>query len=90
MPKEWLSRVGPPAQDSGVGLAGMRERLNQLKGGLEIEPADPGTRLRAIVPLVAERHRLASVRFQRHGYTALPEKPKVRENFRWTGLGQKT
>ena len=38
-------------RDSGVGLAGMRERLNDLKGQLEIEPADPGTRLRAIVPL---------------------------------------
>ena len=54
MPEEWLSRLGPPAQDSGVGLAGMRERLNELKGGLEIEAADPGMRLRAIVPLVAD------------------------------------
>jgi signal transduction histidine kinase len=59
MPKEWLSRVGAPVKDSGVGLAGMRERLNELKGGLEIEAADPGTRLRAIVPLPAERNRLA-------------------------------
>ncbi|MGA9813979.1 MAG: sensor histidine kinase [Terriglobales bacterium] len=54
MPSEWLSRTGPPAQDSGVGLAGMRERLNELKGELEIEAADPGLRLRAVVPLVAE------------------------------------
>ncbi len=29
-------------------------------------------------------------RFKRHGYTALPKKPKVWEDFRWTGLGQKT
>ncbi len=61
MPEEWWSRVGPPVQDSGVGLAGMRERLNELTGGLEIEPADPGTRLRAIVPLLGERNRLAPV-----------------------------
>jgi hypothetical protein len=28
--------------------------LNELRGGLEIEAADPGMKLRAIVPLVAE------------------------------------
>ena len=39
----------------------MRERLNELKGGLEIEAADPGTRLRAIVPLLAEPDRLAHI-----------------------------
>ena len=39
--------------NSGVGLAGMRERMNDLKGDLEIASADPGTRLRAIVPLPA-------------------------------------
>jgi len=54
MPKEMLNRLGPLAQDSGVGLAGMRERLNELRGGLEIEAADPGMRLRAVVPLPAE------------------------------------
>ena len=37
----------------------MRERVNELKGGLEIEAADPGLRLRAIVPLVAALHRPA-------------------------------
>jgi signal transduction histidine kinase len=53
IPKELLGRLGLPVKDSGVGLAGMRERMNELKGGLEIEPIDPGTRLRAIVPLFA-------------------------------------
>jgi signal transduction histidine kinase len=51
MPTEWSSRLGQPVHASGVGLAGMRERLNELKGGLEIELAEPGTRLRAIVPV---------------------------------------
>jgi signal transduction histidine kinase len=51
---ELLSCLGPLGRDSGVGLAGMRERLNELKGGLEIEQADPGMRLRAIVPLFAQ------------------------------------
>jgi two-component system, NarL family, sensor kinase len=59
IPGEWLSRNGPPVRDSGVGLAGMRERLNELKGRLELEPADPGTRLRAIVPRFAGLHLLA-------------------------------
>jgi signal transduction histidine kinase len=54
IPEQRLSQMGPLVPDSGVGLAGMRERLNELKGRLEIEPADPGTRLRAIVPLFAE------------------------------------
>jgi two-component system, NarL family, sensor kinase len=54
IPRELSNRLGNPARHSGVGLAGMRERLNELKGGLEIEPADPGTRLRATVPLFAQ------------------------------------
>jgi hypothetical protein len=29
-------------------------------------------------------------RFKSHEYTAFRQKPKVWENFRWTGLGQKT
>ena len=51
IPRAWSSPMGQPVQASGVGLAGMRERLNELRGGLEIELADPGTRLRAIVPV---------------------------------------
>jgi signal transduction histidine kinase len=34
-------------------LAGMRERLNQIRGGLEIDSSDQGTVVRAIVPLHA-------------------------------------
>ncbi len=76
MPREWLSRMGPPVQDSGVGLAGMRERLNELRGGLEIEAADPGTRLRAVVPLLAELQPLtldgsAALQFPLAGATEL-------------------
>lgn len=51
--KKLPSRSGVAIPDSGVGLAGMRERLNELEGELEIEPANPGTRLRATVPLLA-------------------------------------
>lgn len=71
MPRECLSRIGQPVHASGVGLAGMRERLNELKGGLEIEAANPGTRLRAIVPLWSEtgrseRHEDFSPLYQTH------------------------
>ena len=46
IPQELLSRLGQSVRDSGVGLSGMCERLNELKGDLEITSADPGTRLR--------------------------------------------
>jgi PAS domain S-box-containing protein len=38
----------------GVGITGMRERVQQLGGTLEIEPANPGTLVRAILPLGGE------------------------------------
>jgi len=34
----------------GVGIAGMRERLEQLGGSLEIESSDRGTTVRAEIP----------------------------------------
>ena len=52
MPEALLNGMGHASRGSGVGLAGMSERLNELKGGLEIEAANPGTMLRAIVPLL--------------------------------------
>lgn len=51
IPEELLSRLGHSVRDSGVGLPGMYERLNELKGELQITSADPGTRVCAIVPL---------------------------------------
>jgi signal transduction histidine kinase len=50
IPRRVLSRFGTTTREGGVGLAGMRERLTELRGELEINLADPGTRLRAIVP----------------------------------------
>ena len=54
IPQELFSRLGQSVRNSGVGLSGMCERLNELKGDLEITSADPGTRLRAIVPLSSQ------------------------------------
>lgn len=51
IPAELFSRLGEPASEIGVGLAGMRERLNELNGKLEIESDAHGTSVRAIVPM---------------------------------------
>jgi signal transduction histidine kinase len=50
---ELLNRLREASSESGVGLAGIRERLNDLNGKLEIESDGHGTSLRAIVPLPA-------------------------------------
>lgn len=55
-----LSRLRAASSESGVGLAGMRERLNKLNGKLEIEADENGTLLRAIVPLPAKCHSTAA------------------------------
>jgi two-component system NarL family sensor kinase len=56
IPEERLRRLRAVNADSGVGLAGMRERLHELNGELEIESDDRGTSMRATVPLYAMAH----------------------------------
>jgi two-component system NarL family sensor kinase len=51
IPADRLARLRGTSAQTGVGLAGMRERLNELNGNLEIESDSHGTSLRAIVPL---------------------------------------
>jgi signal transduction histidine kinase len=53
IPKERLTRLREASSETGVGLAGMRERLTELNGKLEIESDRHGTSLRATVPLPA-------------------------------------
>jgi two-component system NarL family sensor kinase len=53
IPTELLNRLRETSPEAGVGLAGMRERLNELNGKLEIESDGHGTSMRAIVPLPA-------------------------------------
>jgi two-component system, NarL family, sensor kinase len=56
IPAERLVRLRENSAETGVGLAGMRERLHELNGKLEIESEGHGTTLRATVPLsVASR-----------------------------------
>jgi signal transduction histidine kinase len=50
IPEERLQLLNGTSAESGVGLAGMRERLHELNGRLEIESDTQGTRMRATIP----------------------------------------
>ncbi|MFY9740792.1 MAG: sensor histidine kinase [Candidatus Sulfotelmatobacter sp.] len=51
IPAERLLRLRQGNAETGVGMAGMRERLNELNGTLEVESDGHGTGIRATVPL---------------------------------------
>jgi len=53
MPAALLEQLPAGGGALGVGVAGMRERLQQLGGTLDIESAEHGTIVRARVPLVS-------------------------------------
>jgi len=55
IPRDVLERFGKSGVNLGVGLAGMRERVKELGGRLEIESDKSGTRLRAIIPIPTEQ-----------------------------------
>jgi signal transduction histidine kinase len=50
IPPALLKRLRDGTADSGVGIAGMRERLRELNGVLEIQSDQSGTILRIIAP----------------------------------------
>jgi signal transduction histidine kinase len=43
--------MSAPIQNMGVGVTGMRERIKQIGGEVNILPAEPGTLVEAIIPL---------------------------------------
>jgi signal transduction histidine kinase len=51
MPPELIAQLPTGGGALGVGVAGMRERLLQLGGTLDIESSDRGTTVRAQIPL---------------------------------------
>jgi signal transduction histidine kinase len=54
MSPAFVARLRAGVSALGVGVAGMRERLKQLGGALEINSSPQGTVVRAVVPLSAE------------------------------------
>jgi len=53
IPAERLARLRETSAETGVGMSGMRERLNELNGRLEIDSDGHGTTIRAVIPLSA-------------------------------------
>jgi len=53
IPEERLQLLHGVSGETGVGLAGMRERLHELNGTLEMKSDPRGTRMRATIPLYA-------------------------------------
>lgn len=53
MSAERLRLIRGVSAETGVGLAGMRERLHELNGRLDIQSDNRGTIMRAVVPLYA-------------------------------------
>ena len=90
--------VSAPGSDH-LGTFGRHQHC-QYSGGIANAPRDGDERfrhrrmsLRQSLKTLADAVELFDFvqdRVKRHGYTALPNKPKVWEDFRWTGLGQKT
>ncbi|MGA7969211.1 MAG: sensor histidine kinase [Terriglobales bacterium] len=69
MPEELLKRLAEGAAQTGVGLAGMRERLRELNGKLEINSSSSGTSLRAIVPVLAKNQPAPRLEFERGDFS---------------------
>jgi len=51
IPTERLQRLNEDAAEAGVGIAGMRERMRELGGSLDIDSDSSGTRLRIAIPV---------------------------------------
>jgi len=60
---ERLARLRETSADAGVGLAGMRERMYELTGKLEIDSDARGTIVRATIPLYPVAHSFPPVDF---------------------------
>jgi signal transduction histidine kinase len=65
IPPALLKRLRDGTADSGVGIAGMRERLRELSGVLEIQSDQSGTILEITVPTTPGRAEQISVTLQR-------------------------
>jgi signal transduction histidine kinase len=64
--QDWGHGIPPEVGRAGVGIPGMRERLSQLLGHLEIESGGQGTTITATVPLVTGRASVALYDSEKH------------------------
>ena len=60
IPAERLARLRETAAETGVGLAGMRERVHELGGNFEVTSDQRGTVIRATVPLASREQSLTA------------------------------
>lgn len=60
IPEEHLHRFNTSANKSGVGITGMRERVRELGGTLQIRSQNPGTSVSVILPVVQRPSESAS------------------------------
>lgn len=58
MPNEPLEPFARSKSRPGVGITGMRERVKDLAGVLEITSDQSGTRVKAVIPLASEPHNI--------------------------------
>ncbi|HEY6764666.1 MAG TPA: sensor histidine kinase [Candidatus Sulfotelmatobacter sp.] len=65
--KERLELLRGASAETGVGLAGMRERLSELNGTLEIDSDAHGTRMRASIPLIAPAEPVQYIDYRQEG-----------------------
>jgi signal transduction histidine kinase len=60
IPQDVLERFGKSGVNMGVGLAGMRERVKELGGRLELNSDKSGTRLKATIPIAEARRTIGA------------------------------
>jgi len=68
IPKAQLTQLRE-GDGGGVGLAGMRERVRELRGAMEIQSDDRGTKVRVVIPL-PQRTSVDSVQVEKSTQTA--------------------
>jgi two-component system, NarL family, sensor kinase len=78
--------VGGVTAETGVGLAGMRERLHELNGRLDIESDGRGTSMRATVPLALRTLSVERLSQGKRAYQHAPERTRTPQ---LAGLGHK-
>jgi signal transduction histidine kinase len=73
LPQAVIDRFERTGAGSGVGLAGIRERINELGGDFIISSTSSGTTLQSTVPLPTEKGNTHSGHLSEGNHAASPE-----------------